>query len=57
MTIQDALQNIRVVVSEARMKFDEHVALQQSINLVEQRCKLADELEKEKKACKDLAKE
>lgn len=48
MTIPEALQNIDVVVSNVPMKRQEHVALQQSIVLVQQRCKRADELEKEK---------
>lgn len=49
MTIQEALQNIDVVVSNTQMKREEHQALQQSISIIAQRCKLADELEKEAK--------
>lgn len=47
LTIQEALQNIDVVVSNVTMKRAEHQALQQSITLVAQRCQLADKLEKE----------
>jgi len=55
MTIQEALQNIDVVVSNVPMKRQEHVALQQSISLVQQRCKRADELEQaDKKAKKEV---
>ena len=49
MTIQEALQNIDIVVSNVKMNRGEHQALQESIGLVFQRCQLADELEKEKK--------
>lgn len=54
MTAQEAVQNISIVVSNARMTGPEHDALRQSIAFVVQRCKLADELEKEKKE-KDAA--
>ena len=47
MTIQEALQNIDIVVSNVQMKRSEHAALQQSISLIAERCKRADELEKE----------
>lgn len=46
MTIQEALQNIDIVVSNARMNRQEHAALQESIAIVAQRCQLVDELEK-----------
>ncbi len=49
MTVQEALKNIDIVVSSVPMKRGEHVALQQSVELVTQRCQLADELEKESK--------
>jgi hypothetical protein len=48
MTIQEALQNIDVVVSNARMNRQEHTALQQSISIVAKRCEVADKLEEEK---------
>jgi len=55
LTIQEAPQNIDVVVSNVPMKRQEHVALQQSISLVQQRCKRADELEQaDKKAKKEV---
>lgn len=57
MTIPEALQNIDVVVSNVPMKRQEHLALQQSIALVQQRCKRADELEKEKEDAKKEVKE
>ena len=49
MTIQEALQNIDIVVSNVQMKRGEHAALQQSISLIAQRCQRADELEKSEK--------
>ncbi len=49
MNIQEALQNIDIVVSNVSMKRAEHQALQQSVSLIAQRCKRADELEKEAK--------
>lgn len=49
MTIQEALQNIDIVVSNVQMKRGEHAALQQSISLIAGRCKVADELEKKEK--------
>ncbi len=52
MTVQEALQNIDIVVSNVQMKRQEHAALQQSITLIKQRCKRADELEKEKQEAK-----
>ena len=57
MTIQEALRNIDIVVSNVPMKRAEHQALQQSISLIQQRCKRADELEKEKKDVEDAKKE
>jgi len=49
MTIQEALQNVDIVVSNVQMKRAEHVALQESISLIAKRCQQADELEKEVK--------
>lgn len=46
LTIQEALQNIDIVVSNTKMTSPEHDALKESILLVAQRCKQADELEK-----------
>ena len=45
MTVQEALQNIDLIVSNVQMKRAEHQTLQQSIGLVAQRCQLADKLE------------
>ena len=56
MTIQEALKNIDVVVSSVPMKRGEHIALQQSVELVTQRCQRADELEKESKPKKEKGK-
>lgn len=53
MTIQEALQNIDIVVSNVQMKRGEHAALQESIGLIAQRCKRADELEKQNEESKD----
>lgn len=50
MKIQEALQNIDIVVSNVQMKRGEHAALQESISLIAQRCKRADELEKMQQA-------
>jgi len=47
MTIQEALQNIDIVVSNVQMKRAEHAALQKSIGLIARRCQVADRLEKE----------
>ena len=47
-TVQEAIKNIDIVASNAIMNRQEHAALIESITLVTQRCKLADELEKEK---------
>lgn len=49
MTIQEALQNIDIVVSNVQMKRGEHAALQQSISLIAERCKRADDYEQESK--------
>ncbi len=52
-TVQEALKNIDIVVAGVQMKRGEHIALQQSIELVTQRCQRADELEKEPKPEKE----
>ena len=57
MTVQEALQNIDIVVSNVPMKRAEHQALQQSVSLIAQRCKRADELEKEKQETEETGKE
>lgn len=48
MTVQEALQNVNIVVENARMTGPERDALRESIKLVLQRCQRADELEKPK---------
>ena len=48
LTVQEAIKNIIVVVRNSKMNGDEHDALRDSMNLVAQRCELADKLEKEK---------
>lgn len=53
MTVQEALQNIDIVVSNVQMKRGEHQALQQSIGLIAERCKRADELEAKEKEVKE----
>jgi hypothetical protein len=53
MTVQEALQNIDIVVSNVQMKRSEHAVLQQSISLIAGRCKAADELEKQNEGSKD----
>lgn len=57
MTVQQALQNIDIVVSNVPMKRGEHQALQQSVSLIAQRCQLADELEKANQEFDELKKE
>lgn len=57
MTVQEALQNIVNVVSNAKMTGPEHDALRQSIGLVAQRCKLAGESEDAAKADQESQKE
>lgn len=57
MTVQDALQNIRIVVSNTRLTGPETDALRQSIAFVTQRCKVADELEKAAQEDAELKKE
>jgi len=49
MTVSEAIKNIDLVVGNVAMKREEHNALMTSITLVAQRCKVADELEKEGK--------
>ena len=56
-TVNEALQNIDIIVANAKMNRQEHDALRQSVITVAQRCKLADELEKEKQACEEAKKE
>lgn len=46
-TIQEAVRNIATVISGTRMTDPEHTELKQNIQLVVQRCQLADKLEKE----------
>ena len=53
MTVDEALQNIDIVVAATKMNRQEHDALRQSVMLVAQRCKKADELEKEIKKIKE----
>ena len=48
MTVNEALQNIDIVVAAARMNRQEHDALRESLGVVARRCKRADELEREK---------
>lgn len=57
MTVQEALQNIDIVVSNVPMKRAEHQALQQSVSLIAQRCQRADELEKETQIDEEVKKE
>lgn len=52
MTIQEALQNIDIVVSNVQMKRQEHAALQDSVALVAGRCEVADKLEAAAKGAK-----
>ena len=49
MTIQEAFTNVDVVVSNARMLRAEHNSLTESMTMIVERLKLADELEKEVK--------
>jgi len=48
MTVQEALQNVAIVTSNAKMTGQEHDALRESIKLLVQRCNVADALEREK---------
>jgi len=57
LTIQEALQNIDIVVSNIQMKRAEHATLQESISTIARRCQRADELEKENQGAKELKKE
>lgn len=57
MKVQEAIQNIAIVISNARMTGPEHDALRQSITFVVQRCKVADELEKQIAEDKESKKE
>ncbi len=47
MTIKEALKNIDIVISGVRMTRDEHVALQQSIDLVKERINKSYQLKSE----------
>jgi hypothetical protein len=53
MTIDEALQNIDIVVAAVKMNRQEHDALRQSVALVANRCKRVDDLEKEIKRMKE----
>lgn len=53
MTVNEALQNIDIIVAATKMNRQEHDALRQSVMLVANRCKRADELEKEIKCMKE----
>jgi len=57
LTVDEALKNIDIIVANARMNRQEHDALRQSVMLVANRCKRADDLEKEKQAGKEAKKE
>lgn len=57
MTVEEALQNIDIIVAGTKMNRQEHDALRQSVMLVARRCKRADELEKEKQAGEKAKKE
>ena len=57
MTVQEALQNIDAVVSSVKMNRQEHAALQESVDIVTQRCQLADKFEQTAKAVKTPNKE
>ena len=48
MTITEALQNVDNVVANSRLLRQEHFALVESVKLIMERCRIADELEKEK---------
>lgn len=45
MTVNEALQNIDIVVANARMNRQEHDSLRESVRTVALKCKRADELE------------
>jgi len=47
MTVNEALQNIDIVVAAAKMNRQEHDTLRQSVIIVAQQCKRVDESEKE----------
>ena len=51
MTVQEALQNIDIVVSNVQMKRAEHAALQQSIDLIARQCKRVLEKQNEGAEC------
>jgi len=57
LTVDEALKNIDIIVANTRMNRQEHDALRQSVMLVANRCKRADDLEKEKQAGKEAKKE
>ena len=53
MTVQEALQNVDIVIANARMDRKEHGALAQSIQLIAKRCEIADKLEAAAQGAKD----
>ena len=55
LTVNEALQNIDIIVAATKMNRQEHDALRQSVILVANRCKRADELEKEIEKIKESA--
>lgn len=56
MTVNEALQNIDVVVAAARMNRQEHDALKEALGVIVLRCRKADELELKEKERKEFEK-
>lgn len=48
MTIQEAIQNVDNVIASVNLNRQQHFTLVESMKLIMARCKLADQLEKEK---------
>ena len=57
MNIEQAVQNIDILIQNTRMTRQEHVELDSNLKLLVARAKLADKLEKEKQECDAAEKE
>lgn len=44
--VQQALNNVEVIIANTPMKRNEHIELMNNLTLIKQRCEKADELEK-----------
>ena len=57
MNLDQAIQNIDILIQNTRMTRQEHVELQGNLQLLAKRAQLGDKLEKEKQECDATKKE